>query len=60
MRSKFTKAADIFSLGITILELACNMDLPNNGPLWQQLRENIFPQFLSRTIDRNKNIQYQI
>ncbi|XP_059611755.1 membrane-associated tyrosine- and threonine-specific cdc2-inhibitory kinase [Phlebotomus argentipes] len=40
----FTKAADIFSLGITILELACNLELPSNGVLWQQLRAGILPK----------------
>eukprot|EP00095_Tigriopus_kingsejongensis_P008780 maker-scaffold1334_size47063-snap-gene-0.12 protein:Tk08780 transcript:maker-scaffold1334_size47063-snap-gene-0.12-mRNA-1 annotation:"membrane-associated tyrosine- and threonine-specific cdc2-inhibitory kinase" len=36
----YTPAADVFSLGLTILELACDLVLPNNGPLWHQLREN--------------------
>lgn len=39
----FTKAADIFSVGITTLELACNMDLPKSGPLWGELRNDKFP-----------------
>eukprot|EP00112_Aurelia_sp_Birch-Aquarium-sp1_P015721 Seg351.7 transcript_id=Seg351.7/GoldUCD/mRNA.D3Y31 product="Membrane-associated tyrosine- and threonine-specific cdc2-inhibitory kinase" protein_id=Seg351.7/GoldUCD/D3Y31 len=43
MQGKFTKAADIFSLGITILELACNMELPRGGELWQDLREEKLP-----------------
>lgn len=40
----FSKAADIFSLGITILELACNLELPSNGVLWHQLRMGILPE----------------
>jgi len=36
---QFTKAADIFSLGVTILELACDLDLPKHGPLWHKLRK---------------------
>lgn len=28
---KFTKAADIFALGVTILELATDLDLPKHG-----------------------------
>ncbi|XP_055695105.1 membrane-associated tyrosine- and threonine-specific cdc2-inhibitory kinase [Lutzomyia longipalpis] len=40
----FSKAADIFSLGITMLELACNLELPSNGVLWQQLRIGILPE----------------
>lgn len=43
LEGRFTKAADIFSLGITILELSCNLELPANGVLWQQLRTGIFP-----------------
>ena len=36
---KFTKAADIFALGVTILELATDLDLPKHGHLWHQLRQ---------------------
>lgn len=48
MQSRFTKAADVYSFGITILELACNLDLPKNGPLWSELRNDKFPQCLCR------------
>ena len=40
MRSQFTKACDVFSLGVTLLELATDLDLPKNGQLWQELRTN--------------------
>lgn len=43
MEGKFSKAADIFSLGITILELACDLDLPQGGPGWHQLRQGNIP-----------------
>ena len=33
-----TKACDVFSLGMTILELATDLDLPTSGELWHQLR----------------------
>ena len=36
---KFTKAADIFALGVSILELATDLDLPKHGQLWHQLRQ---------------------
>merc|ERR1719394_2005981 len=39
LAGKFTKACDIFSLGVTLLELATDMDLPKGGPLWHNLRE---------------------
>ncbi|XP_055609501.1 membrane-associated tyrosine- and threonine-specific cdc2-inhibitory kinase-like [Uranotaenia lowii] len=43
MEGRYTKAVDIFSLGIAILELSCNLELPSNGPLWQRLRSGLFP-----------------
>lgn len=33
-----SKACDIYSLGITLLELACDLDLPSKGLLWSELR----------------------
>ncbi|XP_040829422.1 membrane-associated tyrosine- and threonine-specific cdc2-inhibitory kinase isoform X2 [Ochotona curzoniae] len=36
-------AADIFSLGLTVLEVACNMELPHGGEGWQQLRQGYLP-----------------
>ncbi|EDV51046.1 membrane-associated tyrosine- and threonine-specific cdc2-inhibitory kinase [Drosophila erecta] len=44
LQGHFSKAADIFSLGIAMLELACYMDLPSNGPLWHELRRGILPE----------------
>uniref|UniRef100_A0A915DBR9 non-specific serine/threonine protein kinase n=1 Tax=Ditylenchus dipsaci TaxID=166011 RepID=A0A915DBR9_9BILA len=41
LNDKPTKAADIFSLGMTILELATDLDLPNNGVFWHELRERV-------------------
>ncbi|KAK4448224.1 mitosis inhibitor protein kinase [Podospora aff. communis PSN243] len=32
------KPADIFALGLIMLETACNVYLPDNGPAWQALR----------------------
>ncbi|XP_060111328.1 membrane-associated tyrosine- and threonine-specific cdc2-inhibitory kinase [Heteronotia binoei] len=43
LRGEYTKAADVFSLGMTILEIACNMELPNGGEAWQQLRQGYLP-----------------
>uniref|UniRef100_A0A915DDX9 Membrane-associated tyrosine- and threonine-specific cdc2-inhibitory kinase wee-1.3 n=1 Tax=Ditylenchus dipsaci TaxID=166011 RepID=A0A915DDX9_9BILA len=44
LNDKPTKAADIFSLGMTILELATDLDLPNNGVFWHELRERIIDE----------------
>lgn len=50
LQSQFSKAADIFSLGITILELACKLELPRNGYLWHVLRSGRLPEnYLPRT-----------
>jgi mitosis inhibitor protein kinase SWE1 len=38
LKGDFDKPADIFSLGLVILEIACNVVLPENGPTWQALR----------------------
>ena len=43
LEGTFSKAADIFSLGITVLELACSLELPKGGPLWQRLRQKQLP-----------------
>jgi membrane-associated tyrosine/threonine-specific cdc2-inhibitory kinase len=48
LQGRYTKAADIFSLGIAILELACNIDLPSNGLLWQKLRCGTIPEEVAR------------
>ncbi|TMW52552.1 hypothetical protein DOY81_002377 [Sarcophaga bullata] len=50
MQGNFSKAADIFSLGIAILELACYLELPSNGLLWQQLRNAVLPEDFIKTI----------
>lgn len=44
MQGQFSKAADIFSLGITMLELACDLDLPRGGDAWHQLRHGAIPR----------------
>ncbi|KAM4525165.1 membrane-associated tyrosine- and threonine-specific cdc2-inhibitory kinase isoform 1-T3 [Odontesthes bonariensis] len=43
LRGEYGPAADVFSLGVSILELACNMEVPNGGEGWQQLRQGHLP-----------------
>uniref|UniRef100_A0A182Q3F3 Membrane-associated tyrosine- and threonine-specific cdc2-inhibitory kinase n=1 Tax=Anopheles farauti TaxID=69004 RepID=A0A182Q3F3_9DIPT len=51
MEGHYTKAADIFSLGIATLELACNLELPANGRMWQRLRSGQpLPDHLARRV----------
>ncbi|KAJ8986300.1 hypothetical protein NQ317_010012 [Molorchus minor] len=40
----YQPSCDIFGLGISLLELAADLELPSHGPLWQQLRHEILPQ----------------
>ncbi|KAG6873414.1 hypothetical protein C0995_015839 [Termitomyces sp. Mi166 len=42
----YSKAADIFSLGMTILEAAANIVVPDQGEDWQRLRRDDFSQVL--------------
>lgn len=57
MMGQFGKPADIFSLGITVLELAGDLDLPRGGELWHQLRSGILPEeFLSGISSELKEI----
>ncbi|XP_004526743.1 membrane-associated tyrosine- and threonine-specific cdc2-inhibitory kinase isoform X1 [Ceratitis capitata] len=50
LQGKFSKAADIFSLGVAMLELSCFLELPHNGPLWQQLRSGVLPHDFMKNI----------
>ncbi|KAK4054620.1 mitosis inhibitor protein kinase swe1 [Microbotryomycetes sp. JL221] len=40
LAGRYGKEADIFSLGLIVLEAAANVVLPDNGPAWQKLRSN--------------------
>ncbi|TIA92886.1 hypothetical protein E3P99_00388 [Wallemia hederae] len=44
LRGNYSHAADIFSLGLIILEAACNIVLPGNGEPWQKLRSLDFSE----------------
>lgn len=43
LRGIYTSAADIFSLGIMMVELASGKPLPSNGHTWHQLRSGELP-----------------
>uniref|UniRef100_UPI00398F47D4 membrane-associated tyrosine- and threonine-specific cdc2-inhibitory kinase n=1 Tax=Pristiophorus japonicus TaxID=55135 RepID=UPI00398F47D4 len=44
----YGKAADVFSLGMSILEICCNLELPRSGDGWQKLRQGYLPhEFVS-------------
>lgn len=50
LQGQFGKHADVFSLGITILELASDLELPRNGDSWHDLREGRIPWQLTAGI----------
>lgn len=39
MQGTVSTKADVFSLGMTILEISCHVDLPTGGELWHKLRQ---------------------
>ncbi|XP_076062050.1 membrane-associated tyrosine- and threonine-specific cdc2-inhibitory kinase-like isoform X2 [Oratosquilla oratoria] len=47
LNSTFGPVADIFSVGMTILELATDLDLPKHGYHWHQLRNGQLPPVAS-------------
>ncbi|THV02400.1 hypothetical protein K435DRAFT_775597 [Dendrothele bispora CBS 962.96] len=44
LQGKYGKAADIFSFGMTILETASNIVVPDQGEAWHRLRQEDFSQ----------------
>lgn len=40
----YSKAADVFSLGLIMLELAADVQLPSNGESWQNLRHGDYSE----------------
>ncbi|CAO4363711.1 unnamed protein product [Caenorhabditis nigoni] len=44
LNGKPTFASDIFSLGVTILEAATDLDVPSNGDAWHQIRNGQIPE----------------
>ncbi|KAE9394907.1 kinase-like protein [Gymnopus androsaceus JB14] len=44
LQGKYGKAADMFSFGMTILEAAANIVVPDQGEAWHRLRQEDFSQ----------------
>ena len=45
LEEKCSAASDLFSLGISFYQLACDVELPENGELWHVLRDGNLPRF---------------
>lgn len=44
LQGRYSKAADVFSFGMTILEAATNIVVPDQGEAWHRLRQEDFSQ----------------
>lgn len=44
LQGRYSKAADVFSFGMTILETATNIVVPDQGEAWHRLRREDFSQ----------------
>jgi mitosis inhibitor protein kinase SWE1 len=51
---QFDKPADIFALGLIMVETACNVELPDNGKSWQKLRSDDLSEVPSLTWNSEK------
>ena len=51
---QFDKPADIFALGLIMIETACNVELPDNGKSWQKLRSDDLSEVPSLTWNSEK------
>ncbi|KAL1264112.1 hypothetical protein QQF64_004467 [Cirrhinus molitorella] len=58
LRGEYGTAADIFSLGVSILELACNIEVPKGGDDWQQLRRGHLPAEFTNAL--SEDMQYML
>jgi mitosis inhibitor protein kinase SWE1 len=53
LRGEIDKPADVFSLGLIMLEIAANVKLPDNGATWTALRKGDFGEVPVLTQDAN-------
>jgi mitosis inhibitor protein kinase SWE1 len=49
LQGQFDKSADVFALGLTTIEMACNIWLPDNGLAWTGLRNHAYLPMLDLT-----------
>jgi mitosis inhibitor protein kinase SWE1 len=56
LKGKYDKPADVFALGLIMLEIAGNVQLPDNGPTWQRLRSGDMSDVPSLTWSNGSSI----
>ena len=57
LMGQYDKPADVFALGLIMLEIAGNVELPENGPSWQKLRAGDMSDVPSLTWSSASNVQ---
>ncbi|KAK8068113.1 Bcswe1 [Apiospora saccharicola] len=57
LRGEIEKPADVFSLGLIMLEIAANVKLPDNGATWTALRKDDFSEVPLLTQDANSVVR---
>ncbi|KAK8024257.1 hypothetical protein PG993_012323 [Apiospora rasikravindrae] len=57
LRGEIEKPADVFSLGLIMLEIAANVKLPDNGATWTALRKDDFSEVPVLTQDANSVVR---
>jgi len=56
LMGRYDKPADVFALGLIMLEIAANVELPDNGASWQKLRNGDMSDVPSLTFSSESNI----
>ena len=55
---KISHKTDIYSLGLSILDILIDEDLPKNGPIWQEMRNREIPKdLINKIIIINNNFE---
>jgi len=57
LMGQYDKPADVFALGLIMLEIAGNVTLPENGPSWQRLRSGDISDVPSLTSSSGSSIK---
>ncbi|KAJ1947581.1 mitosis inhibitor protein kinase swe1 [Kickxella alabastrina] len=60
LHGRYTAAADVFSLGMMMLEITAEINLPHNGVDWQKLREGLFDDPMFHNLPYSKDLQETI
>ncbi|RKP12009.1 hypothetical protein BJ684DRAFT_1085, partial [Piptocephalis cylindrospora] len=55
-RGLYLPAADVFSVGMSMLEMALNIVLPSEGDIWERFREGDFSDCDTEEIGRSKEV----